>query len=316
MQPRLTVQGSEGFLAASGIRNGDFSNNIRSYIPVEAVSNFPIPPTPPSTSYMPPSVQCREEKDPQYRPHRSQKTRKRSVAASPKRPNDTCGALEPPFQCNTCGKIFKQPQGRNLHDREKHNPSLCIYCDFKWSRPYLYREHIKKCHPDVNPDAVLGKPKGSRRRATCFARHAPRQQVWSLTKHDGRVHSEIGPSPPAVVKVPTVNPRSSMSSMTHIPQHEPTQPTMSKGNPEGATNLNHFMLFILIGPFSSLEEHAQVTETNLLRLRSAPRAGYVGRPSYLVRALNPAFTPPVDEITLRSRPPMDRLVVGRSGIPN
>ena len=33
----------------------------------------------------------------------------------------------------------------------------CTYCgDFKWGRPYQLRKHLKKGHPNADPDDVLG----------------------------------------------------------------------------------------------------------------------------------------------------------------
>jgi hypothetical protein len=72
--------------------------------------------------------------------------------------------------CEACGERYAQQQGLNRHYREKHNPSSCIYCGASWSRPYQYRDHIEKQHPDVDPDLVLGKAAGSRRRSTVFGR--------------------------------------------------------------------------------------------------------------------------------------------------
>src|ERR1019366_9953602 len=110
-------------------------------------------------------------------------------------------------------------QGVNRHYREKHNPSLCMYCDVEWSRPYQYRDHLAKHHPGVDPDTVLGKTAGSRRRTAIIARDPQQQQVLPPTiEHDGRGHSEIRPFPPmlplpAVAKPPTVT-LPAMSSMT------------------------------------------------------------------------------------------------------
>lgn len=53
------------------------------------------------------------------------------------------------------------------------NPHLCLHCDFKWSRPYQYRIHLKKRHPDVDPDGVLGKSAESRRRSAIIGRDLP-----------------------------------------------------------------------------------------------------------------------------------------------
>jgi hypothetical protein len=34
---------------------------------------------------------------------------------------------------------------------------LCTYCyAFEWGRPYRFKEHLEKEHPDVDLDAALG----------------------------------------------------------------------------------------------------------------------------------------------------------------
>ena len=42
-----------------------------------------------------------------------------------------------------------------------------MYChDFKWGRPYWFKEHLKKRHPDVDPNVALEEATKTRRRAT------------------------------------------------------------------------------------------------------------------------------------------------------
>lgn len=76
-----------------------------------------------------------------------------------------------------CYASYAQRQGAWLHIRTVHNPKLsCSLCsEFKWARPYEYRKHLRKKHPDVNPDLILGKASGSRRRATITTEHSPQQ---------------------------------------------------------------------------------------------------------------------------------------------
>ena len=71
------------------------------------------------------------------------------------------------YSCDDCGKTFAQQQGITRH-RRTHSPNLCINCDFMWSQPYQYRQHLEQCHPDVDADLVLGKPAGSRRQTAIF----------------------------------------------------------------------------------------------------------------------------------------------------
>src|SRR5258708_15039888 len=72
------------------------------------------------------------------------------------------------FRCSNCGKGYAQQQGLNRHYKERHDPNICVFCDYQWTRPYEYRTHITKHHPDVDPDPILGKPVGSRRKTAIF----------------------------------------------------------------------------------------------------------------------------------------------------
>jgi hypothetical protein len=95
-----------------------------------------------------------------------------SVSLQPaRRPAGMRGAPELPYSCDACGERYSQLQGVSRHRRRAHNnPHSCLRCSFKWSRPYQYRDHLKKHHPDVDRDYVLGKPAGSRRRSTIIGR--------------------------------------------------------------------------------------------------------------------------------------------------
>src|SRR6266852_2318449 len=73
-------------------------------------------------------------------------------------------AFKRPYVCHTCGKRYARPGSVMRHYRAKHNPNSCTYCGARWSRPYQYRDHLEKHHRNVDPDLVLGKPLGSRRR--------------------------------------------------------------------------------------------------------------------------------------------------------
>jgi hypothetical protein len=65
----------------------------------------------------------------------------------------------------SCGASFIQRQGLTRHIRRALNPHSCVSCDFRWVRPYAYRKHIIKNHPDLDPDIVVGKSAESRRPA-------------------------------------------------------------------------------------------------------------------------------------------------------
>lgn len=98
-----------------------------------------------------------------------------------RRPNGIRGGLKGTYSCSICGKRYSQPQGVRRHQREMHEARLCIYCgDFEWGRPYRFREHLQKWHPDVDPDAALEEATGTRHKETMTMRHLPQEQVSSL----------------------------------------------------------------------------------------------------------------------------------------
>jgi len=149
------------------------------YAHVETTSNFPVPPPPPSSSCVPSPVESREA-ELRDRPHKSQKRRKKGVVdslRSSRRHTDMGEATEGRFKCDACDICYEQIQGLNRHLRKKHDPDLCMYCDFEWSRPYEYRAHLTKHHIGIDPDIVLGKAAGSRCRSAVMARRRPQRQA-------------------------------------------------------------------------------------------------------------------------------------------
>ncbi|KAF8496789.1 hypothetical protein F5888DRAFT_365132 [Russula emetica] len=102
------------------------------------------------------------------------------------------------YVCFPCRRSYAQPQGLRLHIRTVHNPNQCFLCEFKWARPYEYRNHLRK-HPGVNPDSILGKPAGSRRRATIRTEHLPQQPSVSppAVEQDQQNLAESQPNPSA-----------------------------------------------------------------------------------------------------------------------
>ncbi|KAI0278271.1 hypothetical protein BGY98DRAFT_1096835 [Russula aff. rugulosa BPL654] len=74
------------------------------------------------------------------------------------------------------GKLNQQ-QIMQLRDyADKHKPKdnstrkLCMYCDVVWNHPDQYKDHLREHHPNLDPDAVLGKVPGSQRRDKIIAR--------------------------------------------------------------------------------------------------------------------------------------------------
>jgi hypothetical protein len=101
--------------------------------------------------------------------------------------------------CSQCNTSYAQRQGYSLHVRTVHNPKSCFLCDFKWGRPYEYRNHLLKNHPGVDPDVILGKPAGSRRRATILTDALPQLPPVSLpvVGQDQRRRAGFQPNPSA-----------------------------------------------------------------------------------------------------------------------
>jgi hypothetical protein len=141
-------------------------------------------------------------------PNQSRRSRNKRVEAPSRSPRQSAGmrkVVERPYLCKACGERYAQPQGLNRHYRARHDPSSCIYCGVKWSRPYQYRGHIEKQHPDVDPDLVLGKAAGSRRKATIIGREQP-----PAIKYDQRVH-------PLSLRPPPTLPAPAAVKATHVP---------------------------------------------------------------------------------------------------
>jgi DNA-directed RNA polymerase subunit RPC12/RpoP len=118
-------------------------------------------------------------------------------------------ALKRPFVCHTCGKRYAQPGGVTRHHRAKHSPNSCTYCGARWSRPYQYRDHLERHHRDVDPDLVLGKPAGARRRAEVIGRGRPQNVSPHVVERDRQSRAAprrppLRPPVPAVVQVPQV----------------------------------------------------------------------------------------------------------------
>ena len=115
--------------------------------------------------------------------------------------------------CSTCRRSYAQPQGLTRHIREAHDPSLCLFCEFKWGRRYEYRSHLSTKHRGVDPDLILGKAPGPRRGATIRAEHVPQQPPVSppAVEQDQQNWAESQPysstpPPPAGARVTSVSP--------------------------------------------------------------------------------------------------------------
>ena len=141
-------------------------------------------------------------------------------------------AGNPRHECS-CGASFTQRQGLTRHIRTALNPNSCVSCDFKWVRPYAYREHIIKNHQELDPDMVLGKSAQSRRPATPLTKRSAQQPRSLPTVEQGQqMLARFQPyplAPPLVVGVTSV--------------------------PQPATSVGHNLQPVHPGPAITMDEH-------------------------------------------------------------
>jgi hypothetical protein len=132
--------------------------------------NLSVPSTFSRIPSTPDVVQLQEQialQDQPYQFHKMGKGPKTQSSQSPRRQISTSGALKCPYSCDICGKRYSQPQGVGRHRREVHEARPCVYChDYEWGRPYLYRRHMQRRHPDIGPDPTLQQTTGTRHNAT------------------------------------------------------------------------------------------------------------------------------------------------------
>ena len=126
---------------------------------------------------------------------RSQKSRKsRSVpekASSQSRSLATAGIGgtlgQGPYPCDICGKRYAQRQGVRRHFRAIHDHlNSCLYCDFTWSRPYLYKAHLKTKHRNVVSDMTQNEATSTSHRVVNTTSSPQRQSVLTHTPEHGQ----------------------------------------------------------------------------------------------------------------------------------
>ena len=176
-----------------------------------------------------------------------QKTRNEPTATSlrsGRRPATIHGAPRCRYLCSTCGKEYAQRQGVTRHQREVHKPKLCRHCRaFKWGRPDLFRKHLKRWHPDIDPDIEL-EVKGNSHRTTTNTVHLRLPREWvspPALEHSGQddVESQLRrptlPLPP-VMNCPLVSPHAFQEVDLDL-QSELAEPTIMKSKREDARQL-------------------------------------------------------------------------------
>ena len=149
------------------------------------------------------------------------------------------------YLCTICGNGYAQQQGVYRHQREVHKTktNLCRHCRaFKWGRPYLLRDHLKRRHPDIDPDVELEEVKRNSHRTTTSTTHLPREWVSPPSlEHSGRDNVESQLRPPTfsllpVTNFPPVFPHA-FQEVDHDPQPELAEPTIMKSKHEDARHL-------------------------------------------------------------------------------
>ena len=164
-------------------------------------------------------------------------------------------APERPYSCDDCGKRYSQRQGVSRHRQKAHNNphSCCVLpCKFKWYRPDLYRAHLEKRHSDVNPDEVLGKRAGSRRRSMIIGRDLFQQFIPPAIEPGRRSRAEprqrpMTPPLPALANVTHV-PSPAMPPVSHDPQPEYAEPKFSTYEHEDARKFDASSAFSFTEP--------------------------------------------------------------------
>lgn len=167
-------------------------------------------------------VQDKERRVPK-RPHRFQKTLG---------PAEKPGVSRGGYSCSICNLDYTQSQGLARHEREKHRARLCIYCrEFAWGRPYLFRKHLVKRHPGIDPDAAIDKAARTRRGVTIERRFPPLPQVpiptpkcdsWGRPESQSCL-SQLASSPVRPSAVTGLSPVF-LPEMTYDSQSESTEP--------------------------------------------------------------------------------------------
>jgi len=122
------------------------------YIFIDGTSDFSVPSTPPEIPCISAVAQYQQQRIARPTnavPENKKETHRSKAAAS------LLSSVAPKglYSCKIygCNKAYTQPQGLRRHYREKHKPSLCMYCcAFKWARLYRYKKHLEKEHPNVD----------------------------------------------------------------------------------------------------------------------------------------------------------------------
>jgi hypothetical protein len=230
-------------------------------------ASTPSAPSIPQDISTSPVLQYQGESAPRDRPQKLQKTgnlREKASSPSSRRPTGIGGVPGGSYPCDICGERYAQPQGVGRHYRAKHGRlNSCLYCKFKWSRPYLYKAHLKNTHGVAFYDVPR---EGARHRVANTANTPQQQPVLTLTPENGQrggaetswcplIPSQLATEPPPVY--PPI-----MSHVDHDPRSVSAGPSMRKRKREDASELG------LRTEFPSTELRAQLTKDSDMPTRN------------------------------------------------
>ena len=188
------------------------------------LSDRSAPSTLPAISCGQTVAQDKERRAPK-RPHRFQRT---------PGPAEKPGLSRVRYSCSICNLDYTQSQGLTRHEREKHKARLCIYCrKFAWGRPYLFRKHLAKRHPSIDPDVAIVEAARTRRSITIRRRYPPLPQVpipipkcdsWGRAESQSRL-SQLASSTVRLSAVTGLSPSSVfLPEIAYDSQSESTEP--------------------------------------------------------------------------------------------
>ena len=202
------------------------------YTRIHATSNPSAPSIPQEISSKPTAVQYLGESASRDRSPKLQKSANAPEKASSQSSRPSAGVgealIKKPYPCDICGKRYAQQQGVRRHYRATHgHPNSCSYCNFKWSRPYLYLAHLKTKHRNVVSDAAQDEATSTSYRAANTVSSLHQQPVLTLTPELQRGGTETWwcpLTPPSVAVDSEVAP--ACSPATQCVDHDP-QPLRS-----------------------------------------------------------------------------------------
>ncbi len=118
-------------------------------------------------------------------------------------------------KCSICGREYARSQDLKRHHLDKHEePGSCLFCVFKWRRPYQLKKHIERYHPNISLPAALAEATRSRRTATVTKTRIQRRASSPAIGYDGRDESPPQPLTPLPA---------AMSRAAYDPQPELTE---------------------------------------------------------------------------------------------